>query len=449
MTDPTKKPEHSSEDDEPVDFDMDFEEALERVSGTDPDEVDVIEQASIPVETIEGLLDRFEEAGHDNGDGDKCWFARDLQALLGYNKWDVFDAVIKRAIHACVNSGHDPKNHFYEVFPESRKNPQGGRPSKDFELSRYACYLIAQNASSRKRQVAFAQTYFAIQTRRQELADQNGVDFSTLSETEQRLYLRDQVVEENKKLARAASGAGVKVGVEYAVFQNKGYEGLYGGKGVKEIRRHKGLKKNAKILDRMGSTELAANLFRITQTEEKLRKEQIQGASAASNAHYVVGKRVRQAITDLGGVVPEDLPVEEDVKKLARAEKKRKKLVAQSAPIPAIETPETEPDPINLKKELWKYALLVIVQQPNMEMTTKDLIAELPNYITVPDEASAANMSRKDSKFSQLVRNLKSHKTSKTNFIYQGYAEDIRGGFRATQKGREFVQSYFLQSALR
>lgn len=444
MTDPKKKPDYDPQNDDPVEFDMDFDEAIERIAGTSPKETDDIERASVPADTIEDLLDRFEEAGHDDGAGDKCWYARDLQSLLGYKNWQDFDAVIKRAIYACMNSGHDPADHFQEVFRDTPKNPQGGRPSKNFELSRYACYLIAQNASSRLRQVAFAQTYFAIQTRRQELTDENGPDFSTLSETEQRLYLRNQVVEENKRLARAASGAGVKDGVEYGIFQNRGYEGLYGGRGAKEIRRHKKLPKSAKILDRMGSTELAANLFRITQTEEKLRKENVKGASAAGQAHYEVGTKVRQAIQDLGGILPEDLPVAEDVKKVARARERNKKIAAQKELKPEPTPVAPAPKKIDLSKDLWKYALLVMSREPSREISTQDLIIELPKYITVPDEVEAANMGRKDSKFSQLVRNLKSHKTSKSNFIYQGYAEDIPGGFRATQKGLDFVISHFL-----
>lgn len=440
-------PEDDPDHEQSVDEDMDFEEYIERLTETDPGEVDDIERSSLNEDTIKGLVDRFEAAGQDGDDGDQFWYARDLQVLLGYAKWDKFDAVIRRAIIACVNSEQDPADHFRGVFPQPGKNPQGGRPNKDFELTRYACYLVAQNASSRMRQVAFAQTYFAIQTRRQEITDQEGVDFASLSEVEQRLYMRDQVVAENKRLARAASGAGVKDGMEYAVFQNKGYEGLYGGKGAQAIRQHKKLRKSAKILDHMGSTELAANLFRITQTEEKLRKEQIQGAQAANHAHYVVGQRVRKAIDDLGGILPENLPVEEDVKKLARAEKKRKKLVAQNAAL-NLSSEQSPVDQIDLRADLWKYALLVIVQQPNMEISTNDLIADLPNYITVPNEAAASNMSRKDSKFSQLVRNLKSHKDSKSNFIYLGYAESIPGGFRATDKGRQFVQTYFLSAAM-
>ncbi|MBA3677831.1 MAG: DNA damage-inducible protein D [Sphingosinicella sp.] len=218
--------------------------------------------ATAPLGGIEALIDRFEEAGHDNGQGDKCWFARDLQALLGYKKWEDFEGVIRRAETACQNAGHNPADHFQEVFPSARKNPEGGRPAKNYELSRYASYLIAQNASSRLKAVAFAQTYFAIQTRRQELADRDGVDFDTLSENQKRLYLRNQVVAENKRLASAAMAAGVHTGKDFGKFQNRGYQGLYGVRGVEEIKDYKRLPTKANILDHMGSTELAANLFR-------------------------------------------------------------------------------------------------------------------------------------------------------------------------------------------
>jgi hypothetical protein len=240
----------------PVVFDFDFDEAMARVVQTNPKELSSLVQASITEDTIEKLIDRFEDAGHDNGHGDKCWFARDLQSLLGYKKWEDFEGVIRRAEASCRNSGHDPADHFKEVFPSTRKNSEGGRPSKNYELSRYACYLVAQNASARLKPVAFAQTYFAIQTRRQELADKNGVDFSALSSTHQRLYLRNQIVEENKKLASTAKGAGVE-DKYFGKFQNRGYQGLYGGRGVDEIRAHKGLPANAKILDHADGREAA------------------------------------------------------------------------------------------------------------------------------------------------------------------------------------------------
>ena len=431
--------------DGPVKFDWSFDEAMERVAQTNPNEVTALTQASVEESTIEGLIDQFEEAGHDNGQGDKCWFARDLMVLLGFDKWENFERAIRRAITACENSGHDPEQHFVEVFPVSGKNPEGGRPGKNYELSRYACYLIAQNASSRKKQVAFAQTYFAIQTRRQELADKNGVDFGTLSATHQRLYLRNQIVEENKKLASTAKGAGVE-DKYFGKFQNRGYQGLYGGRGVDEIRAHKRLPANAKILDHMDSTELAANLFRITQTDEKLRNDKIMGREAACDAHYEVGAKVRATMKELSGVLPENLPVAEDVKRLAAAERKQQKQRVLAAPKPELAKAgrvTSQPVEIDLRADLWKYALLIMSVRPEGRVSTSNMIAEMPGYVNLSDEHVAANASRKDSKFSQLVRNLKSHKTTKSNFIYQGYAQDVPGGFQITHKGMDFVREYF------
>lgn len=433
--------------DGPVKFDFDFEEAMQRVAQTNPNEVTDLVNASTPPDGIEALIDRFEEAGRDTGRGDKCWFARDLQALLGYKKWEDFEGVIRRAEAACLTAGNDPSEHFQEVFPSARKNPEGGRPSKNYELSRYASYLIAQNASSRLKAVAFAQTYFAIQTRRQELADRDGVDFDTLSENQKRLYLRNQVVAENKRLASAAMAAGVRTGKDFGKFQNKGYQGLYGGRGVDEIRDYKSLPAKANILDHMGSTELAANLFRITQTEEKLRSKNIVGTENACTAHYEVGLKVRQTMRDLSGIMPEDLPVADDVKRIAREERKQQRMRA----VPAqkrIEEPlagpqKADPIEIDLRSDLWKYALLIMSVRPEGKISTSDMIAELPGYVRLSEEHVTANASRKDSKFSQIVRNLKSHKTTKTNFIYQGYAQDVPGGFQITPKGMDFVREYF------
>ncbi len=433
--------------DEPVAFDFDFDEAMQRVAQTNPGEVTDLVNATAPVGGIEDLLDQFEEAGHDNGHGDKCWQARDLQALLGYKRWEDFEGVIRRAIRACETAGHDPAEHFQEVFRSTPKNSEGGRPATDYELSRYASYLIAQNASSRLKAVAFAQTYFAIQTRRQELADRDGVDFDTLSENQKRLYLRNQVVAENKRLASAAMAAGVHTGKDFGKFQNKGYQGLYGGRGVDEIRDYKSLPSKANILDHMGSTELAANLFRITQTEEKLRSKNIIGKERACDAHYEVGLKVRETMRELSGIMPEDLPVAEDVKKIARLERKQQRMRAIE-PRQRIEQPlsgpaASEPVEINLTKDLWKYALLAMSVQSGGRITTASLIDALPDYIALSDDHRATNESRKDSKFSQIVRNLKSHKTSKSNFIYQGYAMDMPGGFQITSKGFEFVREYF------
>ncbi|MGZ3756610.1 MAG: DNA damage-inducible protein D [Mucilaginibacter sp.] len=270
---------------------------------------------------------QFEQIRHTNDIGQEYWSARELFKVLEYIKWDKFRNVIDKAKEACKNSGQNPDDHFPRVENMVKIGSGASRDVGDLHLSRYACYLIIQNADPSKDVVALGQTYFAVQTRKQEVLEQA---FEQLqSEDEKRLFLRQEMIEHNKHLADAAKKAGVIQPWEYAVFQNHGYMGLYNGLGAKEIQDKKGLKKTQNILDHMGSTELAANLFRATQTEEKLKREQIKGKIKANQAHYEVGKKVRQTITELGGTMPEDLPTEESIKIIEAAKqtqlKKRKK----------------------------------------------------------------------------------------------------------------------------
>lgn len=262
----------------------------------------------------------FESIKHINEYEQEFWYARELQTALEYAEWRNFSKVIERAVTACKNSDNAVSEHFVEVN-KSSPTPQGGeRLINDFMLSRYACYLIVQNGDPRKEVIALGQTYFAVKTRQQELIE----DYEQLSEDKKRLAIRQEMIEHNKKLVEAAKDAGVETGIEYAVFQNYGYKGLYGGLTAKDIHAKKGLKKSQKILDHMGSTELAANLFRATQTEEKLRRDNVQGKDNANHTHYEVGKKVRETIEDLGGTMPEDLPTpEKSVKQLEREQKKR------------------------------------------------------------------------------------------------------------------------------
>jgi DNA-damage-inducible protein D len=260
------------------------------------------------------------------GDGNaEFWNARDLQVALDYSSWDKFKRVILKAITACEKSGQTAGNHFSQVGKMVQLGSGSQREIEDYRLSRYACYLIVQNGDPSKPIIANGQTYFAIQTRRQELADDE--TFQRLKEDEKRLFLRNEMKEHNKKLVEAAQQAGVESNLDFAIFQNHGYKGLYGGLDAKGIHQHKGLKKSQQILDNMGSTELAANLFRATQTEEKLRRENVQGKTKANTTHFEVGKKVRQTIEELGGTMPEDLPTpDEDLKKLEKRAKAQKKL---------------------------------------------------------------------------------------------------------------------------
>jgi DNA-damage-inducible protein D len=262
----------------------------------------------------------FEQIKHINEIGQEYWSARELFSTLEYIKWDKFLNVIEKAKEACKNSGQKPADHFPRM--EKMINlPKGAkRDIGDLHLSRYACYLIIQNADPSKEVVALGQTYFAVQTRKQEVLEQA---FEQLqNEDEKRVFLRKEMAEHNKHLADAAKAAGVIQPWEYAVFQNHGYMGLYNGLGAKEIQDKKGLKKSQNILDHMGSTELAANLFRATQTEEKLKREKIKGKLKANQAHYEVGKKVRQTIKELGGTMPEDMPTEESIKKIEASKQK-------------------------------------------------------------------------------------------------------------------------------
>ena len=263
----------------------------------------------------------FESIKHVNEYGEEYWLARELQPVLEYAQWRRFSDAIERAKLACKNSGFAVEDHFADVGKMVDIGSGAEREIDDVMLSRYACYLIVMNGDPRKEVIAIGQSYFAVKTRQQELID----NYEQMTEDQKRLAIRNEMIAHNKSLAEAAQMAGIADQREYAIFQNKGYQGLYGGLGAKEIHARKGLKKSQKILDHMGSTELAANLFRATQTDEKLRRENIQGKQAAYDTHYQVGKKVRQTIKELGGTMPEDLPTpQKSIAQIEREQEKRK-----------------------------------------------------------------------------------------------------------------------------
>jgi len=262
----------------------------------------------------------FEAIREEAEDGSEYWSARDLSKILGYTEWRNFTTAIEKAKEACQNSGQAEFDHFVDINKMVKLGSGGRRKIEDYHLSRYACYLLIQNADPSKPIVALGQTYFAVQTRRQELAD----ELAALPEDQLRLLRRAQMTIYNSQLAGAAQISGVIEPMDFAIFQDHGYMGLYGGLKAKDIHDRKGLKKSQEILDYMGSDELAANIFRASQTKQKLEREQIQGKEKANRTHFEVGKKVRQTIEELGGTLPEDLPTPaESIQQLQRKEQKQ------------------------------------------------------------------------------------------------------------------------------
>lgn len=244
----------------------------------------------------------FENIKHIDEFGNEYWLARELMVALKYTRWSNFEKVIEKAKLACQLSENIVVDHFVDVSKMVSIGSNAQRKQDDYELSRYACYLIVQNADPRKKVVAYGQTYFAIQTRRQEITEEY---FNSLNENKKRLITREQTISKNKTLYKTAKDSGVE---NYGKFTNYGYQGLYGGENAKQIAKRKGLTDKDEILDYMGSEELADNLFRIVQTEAKLKNEKIRNENDANMTHYKVGKTVRETIQKLGGTLPENLP---------------------------------------------------------------------------------------------------------------------------------------------
>ncbi len=260
----------------------------------------------------------FEKIKHIDEEGNEYWSARELGKILEYSEYRKFIPIIKKAMIACETSNQIINNHFVHVAEMVNIGSNAQRKLDNYKLSRYACYLIAQNGDSRKKVIALAQTYFAIQTRKMELTIEQ---YNNLSEDDKRFYQRDLTRKGNISLNKAAKDAGVK---NFDKFHNAGYKGLYNGETSDDIAKRKGLRYREDILDNMGSVELATNLFRITQTESKLKKDNIHGEKKANETHYEVGKKIRNAIKEIGGIMPEDLPTPK--KSLKKLEKENKKI---------------------------------------------------------------------------------------------------------------------------
>lgn len=303
-------------------LDLDISEPAERLARSSPTAGEKSIEISRVENQIDALLSVFEDARHETENGVELWYARDLQEVLGYSNWQNFRKVIERAFVSCRDGGIDPAGHFVridgqapwapgEVFTDPSKNPRGGRPKENVILSRRAAYYIAENGDPSKLPIAVAQRYFAEQTRRQEIADQS---VEALTEDQRRILIRDEVSEQQKGLASAAKASGVQSHTDFAIFQSEGYKGMYGGLSIDGIKKAKRIPGKDKVLDRMGSTELAANLFRLTQAEERLRRGDIHTKAAANETHRDIGRMVRKTMIEASGVPPEKLPAADHIK---------------------------------------------------------------------------------------------------------------------------------------
>ena len=258
----------------------------------------------------------FENIKRIDNDGNEYWFARELQDVLKYKEWRKFSNILDKAKAACQLSNLNINDHFVGSDKMVEIGSKTKRKIEDYKLSRYACYLIAQNGDSRKKMIALAQTYFAVQTRKQEISER---EYSSLTEDEKRFYQRNLTKKGNYSLNQAAKDAGVK---NFDKFHNAGYKGLYNGETANDVAKRKGLRYREDILDNMGSDELIANLFRISQTEQKLKRDNVKGEVNANDVHYEVGKKIRNTIKELGGIMPEDYPTPEKSLKVLEKENK-------------------------------------------------------------------------------------------------------------------------------
>ena len=259
----------------------------------------------------------FEDIKHIDENGVEFWYARELMPVLQYSNWQNFEKIIDKAKISCENSGISVFEHFIDINKLSKRANNAEVEIKDYKLTRYACYLIAQNGDSRKKVIALAQTYFAVQTRKQEITEK---EYTSLTEDEKRFYQRDLTRKGNYSLNQTAKKAGVK---NFDKFHNAGYKGLYNGETADDIAKRKGLRYREVILDNMGSDELIANLFRISQTEQKLKKDNIKTEKEANKTHYNIGKNIREVIAKNGGTMPEELPTPK--KSLKQLEKENKR----------------------------------------------------------------------------------------------------------------------------
>ena len=386
---------------------------------------------------VKQLFSTFEKQKRTDGEIE-YWYARDIQLLLSYKRWEDFKKVIEKARAACENSRIDSDDHFRYVPKMVSIGSKAERNIEDVALTRYACYLIAQNGDPRKIEIAFAQTYFATQTRKLELIEQ------TLKDME-RVEARHKLQETERHLSGVVYQRGF-ANKDFGIMRSKGDQALFGGRSTQTMKARLDVPKSRPLADFTDTVIIKGKDFAAAMTAFNTEANDLYGVTQITNEHVLNNESVRQALLSRC-IYPERLPKREDIRKVER--KLRSQEVEPPSENEAIgkisESVEKEFELyiIDVSKDLWKIALLIMATKLGGIVTTKELIEEIPNYIEIPDTAYEDSDTRKEPRYYQIVRNLKSNKKNRTSVFARGYANDIRGGFQITQAGLDFVKETF------
>ena len=390
------------------------------------------------------LFNSFEAARNEH-EGVEYWFARDLQLILGYAKWDKFLDVIDRAKQVCSNSGYRTEHHFLQAG-KMRETDNGVRKEiKDMVLTRYACYLTAQCGDPRKMETAFAHTYFAEQTRRFELIVQQ-------MEQYERLDAREKLKVTEQRLNGIVNQRGF-TDKDFGFMRSEGDKALFGGITTREMKEQLGIPDNRPLADFTDTVIIKGKDFAAAMTAFNVEQNNLYGVERITNEHVVNNETVRRALLERS-IIPEKLPAREDIRKVERKIRSQEKKLAtiktgklEVAHLDAVQETAGEKEyvlrTINISKDLWKIALLIMATKPAGIITTAELIRDIPDYIVVPAKYKEGTESDEDPRYIQVIKNLKSNKRNRKNFIHQGYVTEIRGGYQITQKGLDFVRQEF------
>lgn len=410
-------------------LDKNFEKTLEVILKDTPSENDKIRYMKRIYESLESIRNEHE--------GVEYWNAKDLKELFGYKKWENFFKVINKGAEACKNSEVDTLKHFQFVTKTIGIGSSSKESIIDVHLTRYACYLVAQNGDPRKSEISFAQTYFAEQTRRFELILER-------IEINERLGAREKLKETENLLSKVVHERGFK-GSDFGLMRSKGDEALFNGLSTMQMKKKLGVPDKRSLADYLDTVLLKGKDFAASMTTHNIEVHEISGVKKITNEHVINNEAVRNTLVGRN-IIPENLPAKEDIKKIERRIKADEKLLTKIKPNNIKESyvnKESKEYEINISKDLWKIALLIMISKPAGIIYTTELIEEIPNYIIIPEKYQQISESKKEPKYIQVIRNLKSNRKNKSNFINQGYVTDIKGGYQITKKGLDFVKKEF------